>query len=706
MTKQGTIRLYKQEENYGFIVNPEAKPGENNDFYFHRMDLRTRTEKWIPQEGEAVTYELVKTNRGWHAKNVSQPVTPNITPPTRPAANPTNPSPSQAHAPFNFVPLNETVVPGEDVEGKLTGFIELEITAETPLYVRNTLTVKKYGEKEALREENPKKPYLGNPDFFQPGGLFRLPGSSLRGMVRTLVEIIGHGSFNFFDGKARFYFRDIRKPFYRQVMTGGDRYQGYFSKARGGYLYREGLKYKIVPAKNYPGCNCNCFKVEETTLRNAGILIPTMGFLPVKFKPESAQRQNRHRVPLYYSLIREIYRAEENIGRNDLQPGNVICSGRINGKHMHWVIGAPSESPGIPVPDDVIQNYRNDKGRRIDESLELLRLLDRNPQAKIPCFFLTNGGEVSQFGHTGMFRLSYNTTVGDHVPSEITAKGLDLAQKIFGVLNSKPSRVFFEDAFLFVEKGNTVEQSPKRVPKILSTPKPTSYQLYLEQNNPNNPNNLTHYNDPIRPGCKRGRLRGYKLYWHQSAENWQEEGIIPDNLELSDSEDTQHTILCPMEAKSVFSGRIRFEGLTSVELGCLLFALDLPQGCHHKIGMGKPLGLGSIHVEPKLFLSDRKKRYATLEREWQSPPEQKESRDTYKSRFAQYLLKLAYSRESDSETSWEELWKTDRMKELKRLLAFNPGPSPDGRPRDSEIQYMDLDDFKSLSVLPKPTEVG
>ena len=64
---------------------------------------------------------------------------------------------------------------------------------------------------------------------------------------------------------------------------------------------------------------------------------------------------------------------------------------------------------------------------------------------------------------------------------------LDLAQKIFGVLNSKPSRVFFEDAFLFVEKGNTVEQSPKRVPKILSTPKPTSYQLYLEQNNPNNP---------------------------------------------------------------------------------------------------------------------------------------------------------------------------------------------------------------------------
>lgn len=375
---------------------------------------------------------------------------------------------------------------------------------------------------------------------------------------------------------------------------------------------------------------------------------------------------------------------------------------------MHWVIGAPSESPGIPVPDDVIQNYRNDKGRRIDESLELLRLLDRNPQAKIPCFYLTNGGEVSQFGHTGMFRLSYNTTVGDHVPSEITAKGLDLAQKIFGVLNSKPSRVFFEDAFL--KNGNPEKQSEKRVPKILSTPKPTSYQLYLEQNKPNNPHNLATYNDSIDQapnGCKRGSLRGYKLYWHQSAENWQEEGIIPDNLELSDSEDTQHTILCPMEAKSVFSGRIRFEGLTSVELGCLLFALDLPQGCHHKIGMGKPLGLGSIHVEPTLFLSDRSERYAKLEREWQSSPKKEENLDTYKSRFAQYLLESAYAKESGSETSWKELWETGRMKELKRLLAFNPGSSPDGRPEDREIQYMDdFSDFKSLSVLPKPTEVG
>jgi len=490
MKEQGTIRLYKENEKYGFIVNPKAKPGDKSDFHFRKMDLRT--ENWIPQKGEDVTYELVKTDKGWNARNVSKLVATNKTIPTRPSANPSNPSPSQAHAPFNFVPLNETVVPGEDAKGTLTGFIELEITAETPLYVRNTLTVEKYGEKEALREENPKKPYLGNPDFFQPGGLFRLPGSSLRGMVRTLVEIIGHGSFRFFDDKAT------------------------------------------------------------------------------------------------------------------LSPS---CS----------------------------------------------------------------------------------NTVANHVPSELTAKGLDLAKKIFGDLNSKPSRVFFEDAFL--ENGNPEKPSEKRVPKILSTPKPAACRLYLEQSAA-----------PNLCACCR-RIRGYKLYWHKSARNWEDTRKSPAYLESPHSRDTQHTILCPMEAQSVFSGRIRFEGLTSVELGCLLFALDLPEGCCHKIGMGKPLGLGSIHVEPKLFLSDRKKRYATLEREWQSPPPTKEQ-DEYKSRFAQYLLKLAYSRESDSETSWKELWKTDRMKELKRLLAFEPGSSPDGRPKDREIQYMSRRDFQPSSLLPRPTEVG
>jgi hypothetical protein len=44
----------------------------------------------------------------------------------------------------------------------------------------------------------------------------------------------------------------------------------------------------------------------------------------------------------------------------------------------------------------------------------------------------------------------------------------------------------------------------------------------------------------------------------------------------------------------------------------LLFVLNLPEGYCHKIGMGKPLGLGSIKITATLSILDPKKRYCNL----------------------------------------------------------------------------------------------
>ena len=49
--------------------------------------------------------------------------------------------------------------------------------------------------------------------------------------------------------------------------------------------------------------------------------------------------------------------------------------------------------------------------------------------------------------------------------------------------------------------------SPGR-PTVLSSPKPTSFQLYLEQSS-NDVKSLKTYND------KEALLRGYKMYWHR-----------------------------------------------------------------------------------------------------------------------------------------------------------------------------------------------
>ncbi|MDD7678412.1 MAG: RAMP superfamily CRISPR-associated protein, partial [Anaerovibrio sp.] len=84
-----------------------------------------------------------------------------------------------AEAPYNFVPLISEVVTGEIDEvsqtaykehvlahGKNTGYIDLEITSKSPLFIGGN------GEK-----------------FFAPSGKPMIPGSSIRGMVKNLFKI-------------------------------------------------------------------------------------------------------------------------------------------------------------------------------------------------------------------------------------------------------------------------------------------------------------------------------------------------------------------------------------------------------------------------------------------------------------------------------------------------------------------------------------
>jgi cold shock CspA family protein/CRISPR/Cas system CSM-associated protein Csm3 (group 7 of RAMP superfamily) len=60
-----------------------------------------------------------------------------------------------------------------------------------------------------------------------------------------------------------------------------------------------------------------------------------------------------------------------------------------------------------------------------------------------------------------------------------------------------------------------------------------------------------------------------------------------------------------------FVFEIAFDNLSAYELGLLLFALKPSRGFRHKLGLGKPIGLGSVEVKPEaLHIVDRRRRYA------------------------------------------------------------------------------------------------
>ena len=89
-----------------------------------------------------------------------------------------------SRAPYNFIPLNRVIVKAEEIPNfdfskfhmdKFNGYIKLDIKTKTPLFIR--------GE---------------GSNFFSAGGYVKIPGSSLRGMVRTLIEITSFGKYHFF----------------------------------------------------------------------------------------------------------------------------------------------------------------------------------------------------------------------------------------------------------------------------------------------------------------------------------------------------------------------------------------------------------------------------------------------------------------------------------------------------------------------------
>jgi CRISPR-associated protein (TIGR03986 family) len=368
-----------------------------------------------------------------------------------------------------------------------------------------------------------------------------------------------------------------------------------------------------------------------------------------------------------------------------LTEGYLVVSGHMNNKKKDWLIENPSQNRAeeIHIPEIDVENYRND----ITRSDKVPVLIDIAKDREVPCFYVkwidAGGKDRISFGHTGMFRLAYEKSISEHIPSQLTNENTyDFGEAIFGNEKTFAGRVFFEDAFIKEDSRNVL--MGEKTPKILSSPKPTTFQHYLVQNSDDN-RELSHYNSNVT-------LRGYKLYWHKAGKNWEE-----TDREAIKKHGTQYTKINPVREGTKFTGRIRFENLSDTELGALLFAIDLPDGCFHKIGMGKPHGLGSIKIKPGLFISDRKKRYESFFGEWE--PEESKNISAFKQKFEKYIL------EKTGENNKNSLWEVERLKELKTMFNFSTGVALEKHGKTRYMQITPRNEFRDRPVLPKPSKV-
>jgi CRISPR/Cas system CSM-associated protein Csm3 (group 7 of RAMP superfamily) len=99
-------------------------------------------------------------------------------------------------------------------------------------------------------------------------------------------------------------------------------------------------------------------------------------------------------------------------------------------------------------------------------------------------------------------------------------------------------------------------------------------------------------------------IRGRKFYRHQL------DGVL---TRLGQKQDGQNKTVQPVDKGAVFTFTVEYVDLRPAELRLLLYALVLEETMWHKVGMGKPIGLGSVQLEVTEWLRiDRRARYLTL----------------------------------------------------------------------------------------------
>lgn len=480
----------------------------------------------------------------------------------------------RVRAPYNFIPLSDKILlPYDSVESLpahdridptlKTGEICVTMVADTPVFVSD-------GDKN-------------DPHFFRgSNGKYMIPGSTIRGMVRENMQILGFGLMR--PGEdledIQIYFREIAsasgsrddplKKYYcaalgiKQMPMPSGRPKAIPQLVKSGYLKKEKGKYKIYPSKgsymlvrrDHPGVRC--FGTEDARTEN--VYYRAEGDRVKEIRPAVGEKNGLRRGTLLYTG-KPVRSWNRQTGRLEDHPN-----------HLYLIPEADWSAQPLTLDEDDVLSYMEDFEKRRN-------VLGRNRNfwnlplegREKPVFYVQYEGHV-YFGMSRFLRIGYRYPLSCGLPESHKAgmDKLDFPRAILGYVSknsgSYRSRVSFGD---FAADGEAYEMPP--ISMILGEPKPSYYPGYVVGGK--------HYNH------EDFRLRGYKQYWLKEVEATDDNG-----------KPRAATTIRPLPRGTKFSGTIRYKNLTEAELGLLLWCLRLEKGCYQSVGMAKPYGYGRMRL--------------------------------------------------------------------------------------------------------------
>jgi CRISPR-associated protein (TIGR03986 family) len=646
-------------------------------------------------------------------------------------------SPYRFLNPYNFVRplapkqpdvwplLGRCAPPPHDRHLALTGRISARLTTTTPLFIADS---------EDIREEPPGHYHYR---FFSYGGRPAIPATSLRGAVRSVFEAVTSSCFSVFDAGRRLSYhlppgealklvpaRVVRRDagWGLELLTGttalavgqrpqGPQYAAWLCMYRPmqasrtlatapGTPYARRRRFDHLHLRRGQECQAIIELIEHPTRHfqfwNVVNIAPKT---PPELRPGPGQRrvvgylcitnqniENKHDERLFFKdggppitielPVEARQRYEELIQDYQERHAAEVEHRRSTGEPVDVPAGSAAALSWF------IYERRGSEEHKLQEG-DLVYTMLEGPPSKPRVWFIVP---------VSVPRVGYDHAIGELLEPE-TAGRTSLRRKcdmvgrlcpacrLFGWVKSEAEeaqgdepvayagRVRFSHGRL-IESPGTLDDGRGIPLAILSAPKPTTTRFYLRPRDGRPQNGLDDeqagYDGP-------NRLRGRKFYRHHGERLSEAEYRSPGDAR-SDQNRTIHGVLRP---GSVFEFTVDFENLAAVELGALLWSLEM-EGWHHRLGLGKPLGFGSARIAVTgLGVLDTAERYSSLAGGWRDALRHKQS---LVERFQRAM----------AERYGKPFGDLDNVRDLRALLAATPqlpvhyprptrAPAPDGR---------------------------
>lgn len=561
-------------------------------------------------------------------------------------------------APYNFVSLPKSIVTRRNKESELpdhqkilevsgedkmySGEIEYSIVPQTDIFVGGVSEKNKDG-KEIQK-------------FYQAAdGTYAIPGSTVRGLLRTNTQILGLGSIDDDVEDCRLMYRKVAvsngrlATTYKDVIDGNAEGDQKSNGVRAGYIEcRNGHYYiyhprmdedKELPKGNYYTLNEKYIfeKVEEAYKKrktNPFVLLKNyddnISILQYKGKSVKEMEKNEEYVPFYMKVSYKIEINEKKepmvaaVGKPDEyeRNGYLMGTGKMNNKKVLYVIPEADRETGNELEQDAVNAFKIDYNAKANllGTTAYLKVTDKGSRKKCiektkEIFKLPKEGEIRPvfyveqkkagnedeteiaFGYARNLRILYKHGIKEGIRKEHKKEEriFDYAHSMYGyTVDNNEKRGY---------KGRIyVEDAKLQLLDRESTIEKEKVKIVLGSPKPSSymdylcqDKGKKNYNDDDF------EIRGYKQYWLREH---------VDELPHTKNDNITSDFYPLSKDCGKFTGKIRFKNLTKDELGLLLWTIRLEKGKQQNIGKAKAYGYGRIVMEiDKLQIYDYEKMY-------------------------------------------------------------------------------------------------